>query len=108
MTARKPFRELTKDWDAERKARVADQTAMLEEELDLAALREALGLSQTELAVALGRSQGAISQLEKRTDMTLSNLRRVIEGMGGKLKISAEFPDKTVALGIGSPPRAVR
>ncbi len=108
MTERKPFKGLTKDWSTARKARVAAKTAMLDEELDLAALREALGLSQTELAAALGRSQGAISQLEKRTDMTLSNLRRVIEGMGGQLKISAEFPDKTVSLGIGSMPQAAR
>ncbi|MEM8988245.1 MAG: helix-turn-helix transcriptional regulator [Pseudomonadota bacterium] len=104
MSGRKPFKGLTENWAAERKKRVADKTAAMEEELDLAALREALGLSQTELAEMLGRSQGAISQLENRTDMTLSNLRRVIEGMGGRLKVSAEFPDKTVSLGIGSAP----
>lgn len=106
MTGRKPFKGLTEDWNAERKALVAQKTQELEEELDLAALREALGLSQTELARILGRTQGAISQLENRTDMTLSNLRRVVEGMGGVLKVSAEFPDRTVSLGIGSPPRA--
>lgn len=105
MSGRKPFKGLTDDWSAERKARVAEKSAALEEELDLAALREALGLSQIELAEALGRSQGAVSQLENRTDMTLSNLRRVIEAMGGKLKVSAEFPNKTVSLGIGSPPQ---
>lgn len=104
MSKRKPFKGLTENWDDERKDRVTAKTAELNHELDLATLREDLGLSQTELAEALGRSQGAISQLENRTDMTLSNLRRVIEGLGGKLKVSAEFRNKTVALGIGRPP----
>ena len=108
MTGRKPFKGLTENWDTDRKAHVEGKTAAMAAELDLTALREALGLSQTELADLLGRSQGAISQLEKRTDMTLSNLRRVIEAMGGTLKISAEFPERSVPLGIGSPPQAPR
>ncbi|MEM6415376.1 MAG: helix-turn-helix transcriptional regulator [Pseudomonadota bacterium] len=108
MSRRKPFKKLTENWTEERKKRVADKTIAMDQELDLAALREALGLSQTELAEMLDRSQGAISQLENRTDMTLSNLRRVIEGMGGQLKVSAEFPDRTISLGIGSAPPATR
>lgn len=108
MTGRKPFKGLTENWDADRKARVAAKTAVMDAELNLADLREELGLSQTELAEILGRSQGAVSQLEKRTDMTLSNLRRVIEAMGGTLKVSAEFPDRSVSLGIGSPSQAPR
>lgn len=108
MSRRKPFKGLTQDWETERKSRVAAKTDAMNEELDLAALREALGLSQVELAEALGRSQGAVSQLENRTDMTLSNLRRVIEAMGGKLRVSAEFSDKTVVLGVGSPPEVAK
>lgn len=105
MSKRKPFRDLTKDWSAERKKRVADKTAELSREITLAELRNELGITQEGMAEALGRSQGAVSQLEKRSDMTLSNLRRVIEAMGGTLKISAEFPNKSVSLGIGSPPQ---
>ncbi|MEO0399450.1 MAG: XRE family transcriptional regulator [Pseudomonadota bacterium] len=108
MSGRKHFKGLTENWTEERKKRVVDKTIAMDQELDLAALREALGLSQTELAEMLGRSQGAIPQLEKRTVMTLSNLRRVIEGMGGQLKVSVEFPDRTIPLGIGSAPQATR
>ena len=100
MTGRKKFSDLKKGWSKERKLRVATKTLKMDHELDLASLRARLDLSQVELADRLGRSQGAISQLEKRNDMTLSNLHRVIEAMGGSLKILAEFPDETVPLGF--------
>lgn len=102
MTGRKPFKDLTKGWSASRKAQVAEKTAAMETELNLATLRKALGVSQTDLAEALGRSQGAISQLENRDDVTLSLLKKYIEGMGGTLKVSAEFPDATIPIGVGS------
>lgn len=106
MTGRNAFSNLTKDWDGGRKAKVAAQTDAMDEELDLAALREALGLSQADLARALNRSQGAVSQFEQRSDVTLSKLRQVIEVMGGKLTLLATFPERTVKLTIGGAPLA--
>jgi hypothetical protein len=42
----------------------------------------------------LGIAQKQISDLEHRTDMHLSTLRRQVEALGGKLTLIAEFPDR--------------
>lgn len=60
--------------------------------LALAELREAQDLTQVELAKKLGIDQGAVSKIERRTDMYLSTLRSVIAAMGGKLELTARFP----------------
>jgi hypothetical protein len=50
------------------------------------------------LAKALKINQGAVSTMEKRTDMYVSTLRNYIEAMGGNLKITAEFPEGTLEI----------
>jgi len=60
--------------------------------LGLAELREAQDLTQVHLAEKLGIDQGAVSKLERRTDMYLSTLRNVIQAMGGQLELTAHFP----------------
>jgi len=61
-------------------------------------LRKARDLSQEEIAQALAVGQPAVAKLEKRTDMHISNLRRYIEALGGKLEITARFPDASVVI----------
>ncbi len=61
------------------------------------ALRENRGVTQSELASRLGISQPALSQLERREDLQLSTLRRVVEGLGGTLNVEARFPDGSEA-----------
>ena len=61
-------------------------------------LREARQLTQVNLAETLHINQGAVSMMEKRTDMYVSTLRNYIEAMGGELKITAEFPDGSVQI----------
>lgn len=46
------------------------------------------------MAKSFGVAQKQISEIEKRTDMHISTLRRSIEAMGGKLSLVAEFPDR--------------
>ena len=58
----------------------------------LADLRSALTLTQEALAKRLHVKQAAISKLERRTDMYVSTLQHMIEGLGGKLEIRAIFP----------------
>jgi predicted transcriptional regulator len=60
--------------------------------------RKARDLSQEEIAQALEVGQPAVAKLEKRTDMHISNLRRYIEALGGKLEITARFPDASVVI----------
>ncbi len=70
----------------------------LAEEMDLAGIRRALRLSQDELAQTLQVGQGSVAKLEKRADMYVSTLRRVIETMGGELEIVARFSDHAVEI----------
>jgi transcriptional regulator with XRE-family HTH domain len=67
---------------------------LIEEELTLRDLRKAHALTQTQMSQALNMSQDGVSRLERRTDLLLSTLRSYVEAMGGRLKISAEFPDR--------------
>jgi len=57
-------------------------------------LRQAVEKTQVDLAKALGVGQDTISRLEQRSDMLLSTLRRYVEGMGGKLELVAQFPNR--------------
>ena len=57
-------------------------------------LRQAVEQTQQDLAATLGVGQDTISRLEKRSDMLLSTLRRYVEGMGGKLELVAQFPNR--------------
>lgn len=61
-------------------------------------LREARHLTQENLAKVLEINQGAVSRVEKRTDMYLSTLRSYIEAMGGRLQIKAIFPEGEVQI----------
>ena len=65
----------------------------MSDEIRLAELRTALGLSQKELASLLKRKQAAISRLERRTDIHVSTLREFIAALGGRLELIATFPD---------------
>lgn len=67
-------------------------------EMAISELREALALTQAELAASLDVSQEAVSRLERRPDMLISTLRHVVEAMGGELEIRAVLPKATVTL----------
>lgn len=67
--------------------------AELQREVRLAELRNALGVTQEELADLLKKKQAAISRFERRSDMHISTLREFIAALGGRLQIIASFPD---------------
>jgi predicted transcriptional regulator/DNA-binding XRE family transcriptional regulator len=66
----------------------------------LRALRLLAGLSQNELAARLHIGQGALSRLEKRSDLQLSTLRSYVESVGASLKIEASFGNAGECLDI--------
>jgi predicted nucleotidyltransferase/transcriptional regulator with XRE-family HTH domain len=68
------------------------------EGLSLAELRQARQLSQEALAERLGTRQASISKLEGREDMHLSTLRAYVGALGGKLDLTARFPDGDVPI----------
>jgi len=61
-------------------------------------LREARNLTQVSLAKVLQVNQGAVSRMEKRTDMYVSTLRNFIQAMGGQLQVKAVFPEGEVQI----------
>jgi predicted transcriptional regulator len=73
---------------------------MLEEvrAYQLRELREALGLTQVELADALDVSQNRVSRLEhgdiERTQV--DTLRRYVEAVGGQLHVEVEIGDRRI------------
>lgn len=68
--------------------------------LTLQQIRDSCQLSQAELAQKLRINQGAVSRLERRSDMRIRTLRNLISAMGGELKLLAEFPDRTVCIQV--------
>src|SRR3954453_19850706 len=66
--------------------------------MPLDALRDAKQLTQVQMAQLLKISQGAVSKVERRTDMFLSTLRNYVRAIGGDLEIRAVFPDGDVLI----------
>lgn len=70
-------------------------------EMDLRALREAVGLTQEELARRVDVTQSQLSKLERRDDHRISTLRRYVEALGGTLEICAIVGGKRIKLAEG-------
>jgi transcriptional regulator with XRE-family HTH domain len=94
----KPFKNLISKMTPERQAHIRKKTAILKNAMALKDLREAMDLTQEELANTLHMKQAAISKFEHQSDIYLSTLRRILYAMGADLKIVARFPDGEVLI----------
>lgn len=83
---------------AERQEKARGRAEAMLAEMLLHEIREALGLSQEEVASRLERKQPTIVGLEKRADAQVSTVRRYIEALGGELEIVAKFPDREIRI----------
>jgi DNA-binding XRE family transcriptional regulator len=72
-------------------------------DLPLRRLRETRRMTQEQLADRLEVKQATVSKLERRADIYVSTLSRVISALGGKLEMVARFPDESVKLEV--PPK---
>lgn len=72
--------------------RVLDDIA--ERAATLKMLRKVNDLTQVDIAHATGMSQAEISRIEKRSDILLSTLRKIIEATGGELQLVVRCPDQ--------------
>jgi len=83
-----------------RRARLRSERAAQKmlSEMGLAQLREAMELTQESLAETLHVKQASISKMERRSDMYISTLSKIIEAMGGELQIVANMPNGRVRI----------
>ena len=94
--------EIIKRLSPARRKKVEVRAAkLIAEELTMQELRRAQKLTQTRMAKKLGVAQKQISEIEKRTDMLISTLRRTIEARGGHLSLIAEFPNRQPVVQAG-------
>jgi transcriptional regulator with XRE-family HTH domain len=89
------FNELRARMSPERRVRNEEKT---EELMRLYELRQALRLSQEQMAETLHVKQSTISKMERNTDILISTLRRYLEAMGARLVIKAEFSNGEVEI----------
>ncbi|MDO8360253.1 MAG: helix-turn-helix transcriptional regulator [Devosia sp.] len=78
------------------KSRERAKTAAVQniEAIRLAEVRKALTVTQTALAQRTGLKQGEVSRIENNpTSVQIKTLDRYVAGLGGRLRIVAEFPD---------------
>ncbi len=96
----------THSWQEIRSKRLtAEQLRQVDEsveqellEMDLRTLREAMGLTQEELAERITITQSQLSKMERRDDHRISTVRRYVAALGGELEIVAVVGDKRIVL----------
>ena len=94
----KSFKKLLADMPEERLEKIKIKTEVLKNELALKELRQAMELTQEELAKELHVNQAAVSKFESQSDIYISTLRKILFAMGGELKIVAHFDDGDVLI----------
>ena len=81
-----------------KKLSAAERTAIAEgarqkiTAIRLQQVREAAGLTQEQVAQRMGVTQASLSRQEHRPDVKLSNIRKYIEAVGGRLEVSVVMP----------------
>ena len=94
----------------ERQKRIAKKASKRAGEMvahadSLRVVRKALSKTQSEIGADLGLSQNAVSQLEGRSDLLLSTLRRYVRALGADLDLVVRMKDgsQVVLEGLGQP-----
>ena len=89
------------------KPAAAKRVAQIETELRLAtaltALREEVGLSQRQLADAIGVSQPRVAAIERSRNVTLEVLEKYVAALGGRLEVSVVKGRKSITLITAEP-----
>jgi DNA-binding Xre family transcriptional regulator len=98
MARARNFNELRAKMSPERRARNEAEAERMLREMPLEERRSARAITQTHLAEVLGIKQAGVSKMERRTDMYIRTLSRLIEAMGGQLEIRANFPEGSVRI----------
>ena len=83
---------------ADRQQVINDKAKVLSQSIELAELRRAMELKQTELAALMGVSQANISKVESGKDIQLSTLQQYVHALGGEVSITAKMPSGDITL----------
>lgn len=94
----KSFRKLIEKLPSEKIERIESRAQDMLLEMALQQLRKSRDLTQLQLANSLNLNQAALSKMEGQADMHVSTLKRIVNAMGGDLKLVAEFPDGEVVI----------
>jgi predicted transcriptional regulator len=95
----RPLSELIGQLPDETQAAIAADLKLARQELHLRELRKQLGKTQVDLSASSGISQAEISRIERNPETSqIRTLERYLDGLGGSLRLIAEFPDGSQAL----------
>ena len=86
--------EILNQMPEEERAQVFRRAEEIRQEINLREMRRLRKVTQARLSKKLKIGQEGVSRIEKRTDLYLSTLRSYVEGLGGKLSLTVEFPDR--------------
>jgi DNA-binding XRE family transcriptional regulator len=104
MAGHSKWSEIRRPTSPERQARIDAGADAMRDAMALAELRASRGVTQVQLAGVLDVNQSSVSGIERRQDVYLSSLTDYVEGLGGKLKLSAVFPDGETVIRMGRNP----
>ena len=93
------FKELGAKMPPARLARAKQRAREAMAEMLLAEIRKEAGMTQEDLARAMGIKQPSLSKLESQGDMQISTLRRLVSALGGELELIAHLPQGDVYIG---------
>lgn len=98
MSKTKSFNLLYERMPPESRAAVERRVQETKLEIQFVKEREIEHLTQEEMDLFLEVKQAAMSQIEKREDMPVGTLRKLINALGGDLELVARFPEGTIVL----------
>ena len=90
-TLKSYLKKLPEKYQKKIKKRAGD---LISQEMTLRNIRKTLEFTQTDVSSKSGMNQETISRLERRSDLLLSTLISYIEAMGGRLNLTATFPNR--------------
>ena len=96
MTGHHPFAELRAKMSPEARVLAEQKAREFRRDINLTMLRQALDLTQVQVAKKMRVKQPEVAKIEKRADMLLSTLAATLRAMGAELKIIASFPDHDI------------
>lgn len=86
--------------DRARTARVDEYKHAIRDAVSLSEVREALDVTQREVAEVMKVTQANISRIEHQDDLYVSTLAGYVAALGGRLEVTAVFPERSFALDV--------